>query len=173
MAGHCLVIDLVVRHRCLELTVPVHQAVTPVDQPVDEEAEEGLTYGGAADRVHGEPLSVPVSRAAHLLLLSHDSLLILVLPRPDALHQGLPTDVVARLALELEETLFHHGLRSDSRMVRSGLPECIVPHHPVPAYEQVLHHIVHGVAHVERPGNVGQRHHDDIAPLGRAVVRKG
>ena len=52
-----------------------------------------------------------------------------------------------------------------------GHPERVVPHHPVPADEQVLHDVVHGVAHVQGAGDVGQRHHDDVAV--RAVVRDG
>jgi len=39
----------------------------------------------------------------------------------------------------------------------------------VPADEEVLHDVVHGVAHMQGPGDVGQGHHDDIArgsPIG-------
>src|SRR5262245_53463585 len=56
-------------------------------------------------------------------------------------------------------------------MVCAWHPERIVSHHAMPADEQILHDIVHGMSHVQRPGDIGQWHHDDIA-LG-TLIRAG
>ena len=165
VALHGFVHDLVVRHRGLQMTVPVDQPRAANDQPVSKQPEEGPLHRARADRVHGEALAIPVARTAHGLLLADDARLILFLPIPDALHERLATDVVARLAFQFEQPFFHHRLRRDAGVVGAGHPERIVTRHAVPARQQVLHDVVHGMPHVERTRHVGQRHHDDVAPL--------
>ena len=112
--------------------------------------------------------SLPVARAAHRPLLLDDALLVAVLPLPDALHQGVAADVVAGLALQLQQAALDHRLGGDAGVVGAGHPQRVVALHPVPADQQVLHHVVHGVPHVQGAGDVGQRHHHHVAPL--AVV---
>ncbi|OQB54517.1 MAG: hypothetical protein BWX98_02292 [Candidatus Aminicenantes bacterium ADurb.Bin147] len=170
--------DFVVRDGRLELAVPVDQAVAPIDEPVGEEPKESFPDGPGADGVHGEALPLPVAGAAHPLLLADDPGLVFVLPSPDPGHQGVAAEVMAGLSLELEEALFHDSLGRDAGMVRPRHPEGVVAGHPAPADEQVLHDVVHGVAHVQGPGDVGQGHHDDVPAVaavgdgGEGVGRK-
>ena len=164
VALHGFVHDLVVRHRGLQMTVPIDQPRAAKDQPVPKQPEEGPLHRARADRVHGEALTIPVARTAHGLLLADDARLILFLPIPDALHERLAADVVARLAFQFEQPFLHHRLRRNAGVVGAGHPERIVARHAVPARQQILHDVVHGVPHVERARHVGQRHHDDVAP---------
>ena len=99
-------------------------------------------------------------------------LLVFVLPGPDPGHERLPADVVAGLAFELVKPLLDDRLGRDPGVVRSRHPQGVGPHHPVPADEQVLHDVVHGMAHVEGAGDVGQGHHDDVT-LGPEVRHGG
>ncbi len=168
MALHFFVNDLVVRDGRFELAVPVDQAVAPVDESVAEEAEESLPHGPGADGVHGEALALPVAGAAHGLLLTDDAFPVFVLPGLDAGDEAGPAEVVAGLVFELEEALFDDGLGADPGVVRARHPQGVIAHHAVPADEEVLHDVVHGVAHVQGPGDVGQGHHDDVA-LGAPV----
>ena len=168
---HGLVEDLVVGHRGLQVAVPVHQPVAAEDEAVAEHAEERPAHGTSTHRVHGKAQPVPVARAAHGLQLLQDALLVLVLPVPDALHQSVASHLQARLALQLEQAFLHDGLGGDACVVRPRLPQGVVTPHPVPAGEEVLHDVVHGVTHVQRAGDVGQRHHDHVG--ARVVVGQG
>ena len=170
---HLVLVELVVGHSRVQVTVPVHEAVALEDQAVAEHREERVAHRARADFVHREPLSIPVTRAAHRLLLLDDALLVFVLPRPDALDESFATDVMARLPLELLHPLLDHGLRRDPGMVGARHPQGVVPDHAVPPRQQVLHDVVHRVAHVQRARDVGQRHHDDVAVLpGVGVSRE-
>ena len=170
-AVHRAVADLVVGDRGAQRAVPVDQPRAAEHQPVAEQRQEGVAHGARADRVHGEPLALPVARAAHGALLLDDALLVAVLPLPDALHQRVASDVVAGLALQLQQAPLDHRLGGDAGVVGAGHPQRVVALHPVPADQQVLHHVVHGVPHVQGAGDVGQRHHHHVAPL--AVVGGG
>ena len=172
VALHGFVHDLVVRHRGLQMAVPVDQPRAAKDQPVPKQPEEGPLHRARTNRVHGEALAVPIARTAHGLLLADDARLILRLPVPDAFDERLAADVVARLAFQFEQPFFHHRLRGDTGVVGAGHPQRIVTGHAVPARQQVLHDVVHGVPHVERARHVGERHHDDVAPVV-AVGRRG
>ena len=172
VALHGFVHDLVVRHRGLQVAVPVDQPRAAKDQPVPKQPEEGPLHRAGADRVHGEALAVPVARTAHGLLLADDARLILRLPVPDAFHERRAADVVARLALQFEQPFLHHRLRRDAGVVGTGHPQRVVARHTVPARQQILHDVVHGVPHVERARHVGERHHDDVAPVV-AIGRRG
>ena len=167
---HRLVVELVVGHSCLEVTIPVHQARAAEDQLVAEQTEEALAHRRAAHLVSREALAIPVAGGAHRALLAHDPRLVLVLPLPDPVHEGLAADVVASQALLLLEPLLHHSLGRDPGVVGARLPERVLALHSVPADQEVLAHVVHGVAHVEGAGHVRERHHDHVALITRAFV---
>ena len=160
--------DLVVGNRGLELAVPVDHPVAAIDEPVAEKPVESLAHGAGADGVHGEPLAFPVAGTAHSLLLADDPFPVFVLPGLDLGHKPFTAQIVPRLPFEFEEALLDDGLSADAGVVGSGHPERVVSHHPVPADEEVLHDVVHGVSHVEGAGDVGQGHHDDVT-AGAAV----
>src|SRR5215510_16491479 len=114
-----------------------------------EHAEERPAHRAGADVVHGEALAIPVTRATHGLLLADDAFLILILPLPDALHQALASDIVARFTFELEQTFFDHGLGRNTGMIRAGHPQRVITPHAMPTNQQDLHDVVHGMPHVE------------------------
>ncbi len=80
-----LVIDLIVGHRGAELGVPVDQPLAAENLAGLEQVEERPANRARADLVKREAGAVPVARAAHEPELAEDSLLVLVLPRPDPL----------------------------------------------------------------------------------------
>ena len=163
MAIDGFVFDFIIGDRGLQMTIPVDHSVSLEDQVVAEHAEESPSHRTGTDRVHGEALAIPVTGATHCDLLGNDAFLVLVLPLPDALDKALSAEVMAGFALQLEESLLNDRLSGDSGMVRSCHPQGVVPLHAVPAGEQILHDVVHGVAHMQGPGDVGQGHHDDVA----------
>ena len=137
MALYRFVVHLVISHGGAQLTVPVDEPVSPVNEAVGKEPEKRFPNSGATHRVHGEALALPVTGTAHLLLLADNATLVLVLPAPDTLNEGFAADVVASLSLEFEEPFLHHGLRCDAGVVGTGLPEGVVAPHAVPPDEQV------------------------------------
>ena len=155
--------NLVIRDCGLQMTVPVDQAGTTKNKSVTEQMKERPLHGPRTDCVHGKALAVPVARTAHGLLLADNAGLVLLFPVPDAFHQGLAANVMARFAFQLEQALFHNGLRGDAGMIRPRHPQRVIPHHAMPACQHILHDVVHGVPHVQRAGDIGQRHHDHIA----------
>jgi hypothetical protein len=171
MAIDGFVFDFIIGDRGLQMTIPVDHSVSLEDQVVAEHAEEGPSHRTGTDRVHGEALAIPVTGATHCDLLGNDAFLVLVLPLPDALDKALSAEVMAGFALQLEESLFDDCLRGDPCVVCSGHPQGVVSLHAVPAGEQVLHDIIHGMAHMKGTGDIGQGHHDDVAVV--PLVRDG
>ena len=163
--------NLVIRDRSLQMAVPVDQARPAENQTVPEQMKKGPLDGPGTDRVHGKALAVPVARAAQGLLLADNAGLVLLFPVPDAFDQGLAANIVACFAFQLEQTLFHNSLRGDTGVVRAGHPQRVLSQHAMPARQHILHDVVHGMPHVQRAGDIRQRHHDDIAVL--VVVRGG
>lgn len=98
--------------------------------------------------------------------------LVLFLPLPDPLDESVAPDIVSRLSLELEQPLFHDRLRRDPRVIGARLPQRVVAHHAMPPREEVLHDVVHRMAHVEGAGHVGKRHHDDVPRIARVGVAR-
>src|SRR5262249_30192226 len=121
-----LVHDLVIRHRSLQLAVPIDQTIPTKNQAVLEHPEERPAHRSRADVVHSEALPIPVTRAAHRLLLADDTLLILLLPFPDALYQTVASNIVAGLALQLQEALLDDCLRRNPCVVRTRHPQRVV-----------------------------------------------
>ena len=163
--------NLVIRDRSLQMAVPVDQARSAKNKPVPEQVKKGPLDGPGTDLVHGKALAVPVTRTAHGLLLADNAGLVLLFPVPDAFDQGRAANIVARFAFQLEQALFHNSLRGDTGVVRAGHPQRVLPQHTMPARQHILHDVVHGMPHMQRAGDIRQRHHDDIAVL--VVVRGG
>ena len=159
---------LVVGHRRLQLRVPVHQAFAAEDEAVAEHVEERLPHGPAHARIEREARALPVAAAAQFAELAEDALLVLVLPLPDAAHQFLAAEVVARLLLLVAEAALHHGLRGDAGVVGAGHPQGVVALHAPPADQHVLQRVVEGVAHVQGAGHV-RRRDDDAERLAVGV----
>ena len=159
VAGLVGVLPLGVGQRRQAVGAPVDDAAALIDQTLVIQLAEGLPDGLGAALVHGEAGPVPVAGGAHLLLLLHNAVAVLLLPGPHALQELLPAQVIAGQAL-LAQVLLHLDLGGDAGVVRAGQPQGLVPLHPLEADEDVLQGGVHGVAHVQLAGDVGGRHHD-------------
>ena len=171
MSLNAFIHNLVIRDCRLQVAVPVDQARPTENQAVPEKTKKGPLDGPGTDGVHGKALAVPVARTAHSLLLADDAGLVLLFPVPDTFDQGLAANIMPRFAFQLEQTLFHNGLRGDTGVIRPRHPQRVLSQHAVPARQHILHDVVHGVSHVQRTGDIRQRHHDHIALL--VVVRGG
>ena len=159
VAGLVGVLHLGVGQSRQAVGAPVDDAAALIDQALVIQLAEGLPDGLGAALVHGEAGPVPVAGGAHLLLLLHNAVAVLLLPGPHALQELLPAQVIAGQAL-LAQVLLHLDLGGDTGVVRAGQPQGLVPLHPLEADEDVLQGGVHGVAHVQLAGDVGGRHHD-------------
>ena len=119
-------------------------------------------------RVQGEAVAGPVHGAAQTLELMLDGALVLVLPVPDALLEGVPAQLVAVRALGLELTLHHH-LGGDAGVIRARHPQGVEALGALEAGEHVVEGVHQGVAHVQVAGDVRRR--DDDGPGLLATVR--
>ena len=176
VAGLVHVLHLGVRQGGDAVGAPVDDPAALVDEALLVELTEGLPHGLGAPLVHGEPGPVPVAGGPQLLLLGHDAVAVLMLPGPHPLQELLPAQVVAGEALLHPQLLLHLDLGGDAGMVRAGDPQGGVALHPLKADQDVLEGAVHGVAHVELPGDVGRGHDNgvrlllSIADAGKALV---
>ena len=176
------VLDLEIGDRGLEMRVPVHQPLAPVDQPlavhVDEDPDDGvvevalLARGRAGRAGHGEGVARPVARRAEPLELVDDGAAGGDLPLPDLAQEGLAAHLAARRLPLLGEHALDHHLRGDPGMVLPRLPQRVEAAHAVPADQDVLQRAVEGVPHVQAAGDVGRRHHD-AEGVGARRVRAG
>ncbi len=87
---------------------------------------------------------------------------VLALPLPDAFDKRLPSQIMSRLALRFFERPLDDVLRGDSRMIQPRQPERFVALHPAKARDCILNRVLERMAHVQLPGHVGRRHHDDV-----------
>ena len=104
-------------------------------------------------------------------MLDRDAVALCFLPRPDALEELLAAEFVARLVLLLVQLALDHHLRGDSSVVNARQPADVVPAHPLPAGEHVLHRGGQRVAEMQRAGDVGRRLDDRKRRLVAGVLR--
>ena len=93
--------DLVVAHGRLQIRVPIHEPLATVDFVVGKQFEKRLTDRPGTLVVERKAGPLPIATAAKLLELAKDSLLVLGLPLPDAVHQALTTQSRAATCLLL------------------------------------------------------------------------
>mgnify|MGYP003294974937 CR=1 FL=1 len=105
-----------------------------------------------------------VSKHAQLLQLLDDAVAIGALPLPGTLQEAVTAQHLLGQAL-LGHCLDDLGLGGDGGVVGAGEPQSAVALHPLGADQDVLHGVVHGVAHVELTGDIGGRHDDGIGLL--------
>ena len=153
--------DFQIRHCGLQNRIPVDEALAAVDQAVVVEADEGLAHRRGQSLVHGEAFVGPVDGRSHPSHLAGDGAARVLLPPPDALHEGAAAEVLAGESLGVDLALHHH-LGRDARVVGAGLPERPAPVHAVVADQRVHDRVLERVAHVQRAGHVGGRNHDAV-----------
>jgi hypothetical protein len=164
LAGDLLVLDLDVGQGGQAARAPVDDPPPPVEQVLLVEGDEHLADGPRQALVHGEALTRPVDRVAQALHLAEDAPAGLGLPGPDPLHERLPAQVEAGLAL-LGELALDHVLGGDAGVVHAGQPQHLEPAHAVQPGQVVLVGVVEGVADVQRPGHVrGRQGHAEPRP---------
>ena len=164
-------VNLIVGDGSLKKTVPIHEPLASEDQAVFEHLEERLPHRARADFVQREPHPPPVATGTEPFQLAEDALLVNVLPFPNPLDEGFAPDVVPRQPLLFKHPFFDDRLRGDPRVIGPRHPERFVALHPSPPSQQVLQRAVQRMPHVQRPGHVRQRNHDDMRRLGRIGVR--
>ena len=169
VAGLVHILHLGVRQRRQAVGTPVDDAAALVDQPLVIQLAECLADSAGAALVHGEAAAVPVAGRTHLLLLLHNTVAVLLLPRPDALQKLLAAQIVAGQPLLGTQLLLHLDLGGDAGVVCAGEPQCLIALHPLEAGQDVLQRAVQRVPHVELAGDVGGRHDDGK----RLLVRIG
>ena len=166
------ILHLGVRQRCQAVGAPVDDAAALVDQALVVQLAERLADSAGASLVHGEAAAIPIAGRTHLLLLLHNTVTVLLLPRPDALQKLLAAQIVAGQTLLGTQLLLHFDLGGDAGVVCAGEPQRLIALHPLKAGQDVLQCAVQRVPHVELAGDVGGRHDDGkrlLVRIGRSL----
>ena len=164
-----LALDFQVGQHRLAARAPVHDAVVAIDQSLVVEPHEDLAHRAGQPLVHREAQARPVARGAQLLELTDDRAAGLLLPLPDARHEGLAPEVLLGLALGGQLAL-HHDLGGDAGVIGARLPERVEAVHALETDQHVLQREGEGVAHVQRARDVGRRDDDAVGRLVRGGI---
>ena len=159
IAVHFLMLDLGIGDGGVAVGAPVDQTVATVDLALFIQTDKNFLDGIGAAFVHGEAFPVPVTAGAKLLQLLHNSVAELVFPFPGTLQETVTADHI------LGQTFLGHGFHnlcfgSNGSVVSAGNPQSCITLHTLGADQDILHGVVHGVAHVELAGDIGGRHYD-------------
>ena len=154
-----LILHLGIGDGGVAVRAPVDHAVAAVDQALIVQAHEHFLDSLGAALVHGKALTVPVAAAAQLFQLADDAVAVLGLPGPGALQKAVAAHHLLGQALGAHG-LHHLGLGGDGCVVGAGHPQGGIALHPLGADQDILHGVVHRVAHVQLTGDVRGRHHD-------------
>ena len=165
MPRDVLVEDFVIGDCRLQVRVPIDQPLASIDQPIAEELEERAADGSRADVIEREPHAPPIAACSEHFLLADYPLFKLVLPFPDPFDERLAADIVPCQFFFFEHPPLNDRLSRNTGVIGAGHPERLVPLHPSPASQQVLHSPVERMPHVQRPGHVRQRNHDRVRLL--------
>ena len=186
MARNLGVLHLKVRNRGFKMRVPVHEPLAAIDQALVVHLHEHLDDGVVEIALlarrcprrarHGERLAVPIGTRPQPLQLANDRAARLDLLLPDARQKRLTPHLAARgLSLRGHLTLGHH-LRRNPGMVGAGLPQRVIPLHPVPAHQNILQRVVERMPHMQAAGHIRRRDHHGkrrMAGLGIGPGGKG
>ena len=164
VAVFLLILHLGIGNGGVAVGAPVDHPVAAVDQALIIQADKDFLDSLGAALVHGEPLAVPVTAGAQLFQLADDAVAVLGLPVPGALQETVAAHHLLGQALGTHG-LHDLGLGGDGSVVGAGHPQGGVALHPLGADEDVLHGVIHRMAHVQLAGNVRWRHHDGIGLL--------
>ena len=152
----------------LQGRVPLDHAGTAEDAAGLVALDEDVAHGLVEGRIQGEAVAGPVHGAAQPLQLMLDGALVLVLPVPDALLEGVPAQLVPVRALGLQLPLHHH-LGGDAGVIRARHPQGVEALGSLEAGKHIVEGVHQGVTHVQVARDVGGRDHDGPGLL--AAVR--
>ena len=136
-------------------TAPVDVPPSAVHQPSLVQPYKGLHHGAGPHGVQREEFVVPIHTGAQALQLFDDATAVLVPPRPHLVEKVGATQLVPRGVGLSQETLFHHGLRGDARVIQSGNPQHAITAHATVARQSILHGDSESVADVQDSSDVG------------------
>ena len=156
---HLFHLNFIVRKRRLGCWIPVDKTLSTVNQAICEELEERLAHSGRTCFVHRESRAIKVTGATHRSQLRENRRFILIFPFLHLRHKLRAREVCSTLALQLKP-LLHHGLRRDTRMIRSRHPQCFATLHAVIASEQILKRVVKCVTKVQCGSHIRWRNED-------------
>ena len=154
-------------------TVPVHEALGPVNQVLVEVLDEALFDSSAEIFVHCERFTRVVEGGTKAAGLAADFGTELLLPLPNLGNKSISTEVVTRQTALLLQPLFNDNLTRNTSVVLARKPENIEAAHAVPAGERVLDGHSESVTQVQGSGDVwgGQAAHiGGLARLGVSGV---
>ena len=154
-------LDFIVGQCGLADGIPVHQTLASINEVIGEQFGKGQTHGFGADGIHGEPLPSPVCAASQTLQLLGDRGFVFVFPLLHQIHKGLAAQLRAMLPLG-QQSLLHHGLGGDPRMVRPGHPQDFIPPHAMVPGQDVLEGVVERVSKVQGRRDVRGRHQQRV-----------
>ena len=163
--------------------VPVDQAFAAIDQALvvhlDKDLDDGvvevaiLTSRRTGRAGHGKGFAVPIGAGAQTLQLANNRAAGFDLLLPDARQELVPPHVTARRLAILRHLALGHHLRGDPCVVGAGLPQRVIPFHPVPAHQNILQRVVEGMAHVQAAGDIRRRDHNGKGRMPRLGIGPG
>ena len=145
--------------------IPVNEAIAAVDESIVVQRDEDFDNGSGQFVVHRKAITIPVDGGAQAPQLFTDMTAGFVLPAPDALHEFIAAQLLARCALALELPLDHH-LRRDARMVHARLPQGVAAAHPVVANQRVHDRVRERMSHMQRAGYIRWWNDDAVGIAG-------
>ena len=157
MARVILMLHFDITQRCIAVYTPVGNTGTAIDQPLFIQGHKYFPNGPGTAFIQGKTDPVPVAGNTQAFQLVDDPVAVLFFPFPDPLQEFFPAQVVTGQPFILFDFFFYFNLRCQACMVVARKPDGIVPHHPVPADQDILQCIVQGMAHVQLPCNIGGR----------------
>ena len=148
-----------VRHRGLQLRIPVHETGALVDQALAVQLDEGLPDNARKLFIHREVGALPihgVTEAAHLL---QNRAAGEFLPLEHFLHELFAGEGVGIDSL-LFELALNHDLSRNTGVIGAREPERVVARHAVIAGERIHDGLIERMPHVQDARNVGRRELD-------------
>ena len=165
MALGVTVDDLIVRYCSVGDRIPVHHAVTVINEAFLVEIYESGDDGGAELGIHCELGAVPVAGRAEFAQLLEDNAAVLLFPRPGVLEELLAGEVFLADSLR-GKACDHLALRSYGGVVGTWHPAGVLAVHAGFADEYVVKGIVEHVTHVKDTCHIGRRNYDCIGGPG-------
>ncbi len=157
-----LVFDFVVADGGLELGIPVHDAVTTVNELITVHFDEYFVYAAVEDRVHRVPLARPVAGRAHFANLAPDGALAHLDEGFDFIDERFAAELRARILhlLLLLQLLDDETLCRDRGVIGPGNPKDFLPAHSLKPDEDILQREHHRMSKMQLPRRIRRRHRD-------------
>ena len=154
MARVVLMLNLDIAQCGVAVYAPVGDTGAFVNQALFKQSAENLANSLGAAFIHSEALTLPVAGNAQMLQLVDNAVAVLLLPFPNAFQELFAAQVITGFAFLFFDNLFNLNLGCQACMVIAGHPQGVVPHHAVPADQDILQGIIQCMAHMQLTGDV-------------------